>query len=499
MDSKEIAGVVESVSNEKCLPKEKVFEVLEYALAVAIKNFLDKGGDINVRVEINHKSCDYKAFRRWQVVDDTATIKPLTEITLSAAKIDNPDVKIGEFVEDEIDLEEAKSKKSGFARIAAQTAKNVIVQKIRDAEKERIIDSYKSLVGHLVQGTVKKKAHDYVMLDLGARQTANNAEAIMTRENWIKGESFPNNYRIRAVLLPINSEKNAQLSVSRSVPEFLKELIKSEVPEIADGFVEIKSVARESGVRSKVAVLSKDKRIDTIGCCIGMHQTRVNAILEELNGEKVDFVLWDDDPVKYVINAMSPAKILQVFVNEEKHTMDLSVSPEDKPLAIGKNGINVRLSSRLTGWNINVFDSEEYQAKRENRNKEIENLFINELNVDEDFASVLVLEGFETLEAIAYVDPSELTSIEGLSDDIAEALQTAAKEAIERGANKAKELLTIEGVDTVLASNLAAIGVCTKEDLAELATDDLTDIDGMTNEKASKLIMQARKDLHWFD
>ena len=490
MDSKEIAGVVESVSNEKDLPKEKVFEALEFALAVATKNFLEKG-DILVRVHIDPKSCDYKAYRRWLVVDDKALSKPLVEITLSAARFDDPTIEIGQYVEEEIDLEEAKAKKSGFDRIAAQTAKNVIVQKLRDAERERVVNSFKDKVGHMVFGTVKKKTRDSITLDLSnARQRGMNAEAVLTRDNWLKNENLSMNQRVRAVLLPFN-ERTGQLAVSRTTSEFLVELIKNEVPEVNDGFVEIRAVARDPGNRSKVAVISKDKRIDAVGACVGMRKTRINAILEELNGENIDIVQWDADPVKFVFNAMAPAKIEKVSINEEDHVMDLSVTAENKPFAIGKSGVNVRLASKLTGWNINVYSNEEFDQKLNGHNAEIEKLFMEKLNIDEEFAEVLV--------NIAYVDSSELTSIDGIDEEIAQALQESAKAAVESINNEAKELLEIEGVDVAIASALIEKDIKTKDDLAELSTDELLDISGMTNEKAGKIILAARTACHWFD
>lgn len=498
MDSKEIAGVVESVSNEKGLSKDKVFEALEYALAVAVKHCLDKN-DINVRVSINPKSCEYKVYRTWEVVADDQLTKPMTQITLSAVRLDNPSANIGDIVEEEIDVEEAKARRTGFGRVAAQTAKNVIVQKIRDAEKERVIDSYKGYVGKIVQGTVKKKNRDSIILDLGSRQHGNSADALLTRENWLKNESFSMNQRVRAVLLPIADGKSNQLCLSRTTSEFLSELFRCEVPEIADGVVEIKSVARDPGNRSKIAVVSKDRRIDPVGACVGMRQTRINAILEELNGEKLDIVLWDAEPVTYVINAMSPAKVEKVSINEETHSMDLAVFADNKPQAIGKNGANVRLASKLTGWTINVYDVEEYDQKMSGRSSEIVKQFMEVLNIDEEFASVLVEEGFESLETIAYVDKSELTSIDGLDDDIADALQQYAKDAIRKNAEKARDLMTLEGVDTSLAALFAGKEIYTKEELAEMSVDDLLDMDGMTKDRASKLIMAARQDCHWFD
>lgn len=498
MDSKEIAGVVESVSNEKDLPKEKVFEALEFALAVATKNFLEKG-DILVRVSINPKSCDYKAYRRWLVVEEVT--KPLVEITYEAAKFDNPSISLGDYVEEEIDLEEAKAKKSGFDRIAAQTAKNVIVQKLRDAEKERILNSFRDSVGHIVQGTVKKKTHDSIILELSTGQRGMrgmNAEAVLTRENWIKNENLVMNQRVRAVLLPFN-EKSSQLSVSRTTNEFLIELIKNEVPEINDGFVEIKAVARDPGNRSKIAVVSKDKRIDPVGACVGMRKTRINAILEELGGENVDIVVWDSNPVEFIFKAMSPAKVEKVSFNEETHVMDLSVTAENKPFAIGKGGINVRLASKLTGWNINVYSNEEFDQKINGHNREIEKLLQDKLNIDEEFAEVLVHEGFETLETIAYVDLSELTAIDGIDEEIAEALQESAKNALDDICKEAKELLDVEGVDIALATSFIERNIKTKDDLAEQAVDDLLEISGMTKEKAGEIIMAARTACHWFD
>ena len=498
MDSKEIAGVVESVSNEKDLPKEKVFEALEFALAVATKNFLEKG-DILVRVHIDTKTCDYKAYRRWLVVEDKQISKPLVEITLSAAKFDDPTKEVGDYVEEEIDLEEAKTKKSGFDRIAAQTAKNVIVQKLRDAEKERIINSFKDKVGHMVQGTVKKKSRDSIVLDLSSsRQRGMNAEAVMTRDNWLKNDNLSMNQRLRAVLLPFN-ERSGQLSVSRTTNEFLIELIKNEVPEVNDGFVEIRAVARDAGNRSKIAVLSKDKRIDAVGACVGMRKTRINAILEELSGENIDIVLWDADPVRYVFNAMAPAKIEKVSINEENHVMDLSVTAENKPYAIGKSGVNVRLASKLTGWNINVYSNEEFDQKLNGHNAEIEKIFMEKLNIDEEFAEVLVREGFETLDTIAYVDPSELTAIDGIDEDIANALQESAKAVVESINNEAKDLLDVEGVDIAIATSLIEKQIKTKDDLAELATDELMDICGVSKEKAGDIILAARTACHWFD
>lgn len=498
MDSKEIAGVVESVSNEKDLPKEKVFEALEFALAVATKNFLEKG-DILVRVHIDPKTCDYKAYRRWLVVADNAVSKPLSEITLSAAQFDDPSIQLGQYVEEEIDLDEAKAKKAGFDRIAAQTAKNVIVQKLRDAERERVLNSFRDRVGHIIQGTVKKKAHDHIVLDISSsRQRGVNAEAILTRENWLKNESFSMNQRVRAVLLPFN-EKTGQLSLSRTSNDFLVELIKNEVPEVSDGFIDVRAVARDPGNRAKIAVVSKDKRIDAVGACVGMRKTRINAILDELNGENIDIVLWDSDPIKFVFNAMAPAKIEKVSINEENHVMDLSVTPENKPFAIGKSGVNVRLASKLTGWNINVYSNDEFEQKMNGQNAELERLFMDKLNIDDEFAEVLVSEGFESLETIAYIDQSELTAIDGIDEEIAEALQEAAREALENINNEAQDLLSVEGVDVALATSLIERKIKTKDDLAELTTDELLEINGMTKEKAGKIILAARTACHWFD
>ncbi|MBQ8706667.1 MAG: transcription termination/antitermination protein NusA [Succinivibrionaceae bacterium] len=499
MDSKQIKDVVESVSNEKGLSEQKVFEVLEYAIAVAVKNCLDKS-DINVRVSINPKTCEYQVFRSWEVVADDELTKPMTQITLSAARIDDPSINIGDSVEDEIDVEEAKSRRSGFDRIAAQTAKNVIVQKIRDAERERVVESYKNMVGKIVTGTVKKRNRDSIVLDLGSRQSGNNAEAVMTRENWLKNDVFSMNQRVRAALLPMNESKTSQLSVSRTCNDFLLELVRFEVPEVNDGVIGVKALVREPGVRAKIAVYSRDKRIDPLGSCLGMHSSRVRAVMDELGGdEKVDFVLWDPDPAEFVVHSMAPAKPEKVYINEEAHSIDLAFLAENKSQAIGKNGVNVRLASRLTGWVINVYDVDEYETRMAEKSDEIIRMFQDELNIDEEFATVLVEEGYESLDAIAYQSRSELTQIDGLDDELAEALQDAAKAAIEKNASKAKDLMTLDGVDESLAAAFAGREIYTKEELAEMAVDDLMDIDGMTQEKASKLIVAAREACHWFD
>lgn len=504
MDSKEIAGVVESVSNEKGLAKDKVFEVLENALAFATKSCLNKG-DINIRVSIDRKSCEYKAYRQWEVVADEESGKPtfrsLVMITLSAAQYDNPTLQIGDIIEEEISLEDATSRRAGFDRIAATAAKNIISQKLRDAEKERVIESYKHLIGKIVTGTVKKKAPDYAVLDLGARQTGNNAEAVIRREDWLKSDKFMLGQRVSAVLLPIDDTKNSsQLRLSRASDEFLKELIAREVPEVADGFVEIRSVARVPGVRSKIAVLSKDRRIDPVGACIGMRQTRLAAIHEELSGEKLEIIIWNADPLEFVKNAMAPAQVVKGYMDDTAGIIDLAVTEENKALAIGKDGINVRLASKLTGWKLNVLTVADYEEKLTSSSEKIVSMFVEKLNIDQDFAEFLVGNGFENLDSIAYVDREELTSLhESLTDEIAEALQSAALAAIDSGAEKAAELLGMEGIDRSTAAALADKGVYTKEDLAELATDDLLDIDDMTREKANALIMQARTDCHWFD
>ena len=492
--SKEVLLVVESVSNEKGVPAGVIFEALELALATATKKRYED--EVEVRVSINRHNGNYETFRCWTVVADDAVENPAAELTLAEAREKKDDAKIGEVVEEKIESIE-------FGRIAAQIAKQVIVQKVREAERAQVVDAYRERVGEIISGTVKKVTRDNVIVDLG-----NNAEALLAREHIIQRESFRVGARLRALLKEIRSEnRGPQLVLSRTAPEMLIELFRIEVPEIAEGLIEVMAAARDPGSRAKIAVRSKDKRIDPQGACIGMRGSRVQAVSGELGGERVDIVLWDDNPAQFVINAMSPAEVAAIIVDEDTHTMDIAVAEDNLAQAIGRSGQNVRLASQLTGWTLNVMTEADIQAKQQAETGDILQRFIDELGVDEELAEVLVEEGFTTLEEIAYVPMEEMLSIEGFDEEIVNELRSRAKDRLLTKAiateekladiHPADDLLELDGMTKELAVELALRGVATREDLAEQSIDDLLEIDGMTEERAGKLIMAARA--HWFE
>jgi len=492
--SKEVLLVVESVSNEKGVPASVIFEALELALATATKKRYED--EVDVRVSINRHTGNYETFRCWTVVDEDVLENPAAELTLAEAQEKQPDAKLGDVVEEKIESIE-------FGRIAAQTAKQVIVQKVREAERAQVVDAYRERVGEIISGTVKKASRDSVIVDLG-----NNAEALLAREHIIPRESFRVGTRLRALLKEIRSEnRGPQLILSRTAPEMIIELFSIEVPEIAEGLIEIMGAARDPGSRAKIAVRSKDKRIDPQGACIGMRGSRVQAVSGELGGERVDIVLWDDNPAQFVINAMAPAEVAAIIVDEDTHTMDIAVAAENLAQAIGRSGQNVRLASQLTGWTLNVMSEADIQAKQQAETGDILQRFIAELEVDEELAEVLVEEGFTTLEEIAYVPMEEMLSIEGFDEEIVNELRARAKDRLltkaiateEKlaDAHPADDLLELDGMTKELAIELALRGVPTREDLAEQSIDDLLEIDGMTEERAGKLIMAARA--HWFE
>ena len=492
--SKEVLLVVESVSNEKGVPPGVIFEALELALATATKKRYED--EIDVRVAINRHNGNYETYRRWTVVAEENFQDPAIELTLDQAVERKADARIGEVLEEKIDSIE-------FGRIAAQTAKQVIVQKVREAERAQVVDAYRERVGDIIAGTVKKVTRDNVIVDLG-----NNAEALLAREHIIPRESFRVGTRVRALLKEIRSEnRGPQLILSRTAPEMLIELFRIEVPEIAEGLIDVMAAARDPGSRAKIAVRSKDKRIDPQGACIGMRGSRVQAVSGELGGERVDIVLWDDNPAQFVINAMAPAEVAAIIVDEDTRTMDIGVAEDNLAQAIGRSGQNVRLASQLTGWSLNVMTEADIQAKQQAEAGGIVNLFVTELGVDEELADVLVEEGFTSLEEIAYVPVEEMLSIDGFDEDIVSELRARAKDRLltkaiateEKlaDAHPADDLLELEGMTTELAVELALRGVPTREDLAEQSIDDLLEIDGMTEERAGKLIMAARA--HWFE
>ncbi len=495
--NKEILAVVEAVSNEKSLPREKIFEALESALATATKKKYEQ--EIDVRVEIDRKSGDFDTFRRWVIVEEVTL--PTKEITLEAARFEDESLNVGDYVEDQIES-------VTFDRITTQTAKQVIVQKVREAERALVVDQFRDQEGEIITGVVKKVNRDNISLEIKSEGLPGNAEAVILREDMLPRENFRPGDRIRGVLYAVRPEaRGAQLFVTRSKPEMLVELFRIEVPEIGEEVIEIKAAARDPGSRAKIAVKTNDKRIDPVGACVGMRGARVQAVSTELGGERIDIVLWDDNPAQFVINAMAPADVASIVVDEDKHTMDIAVEAGNLAQAIGRNGQNVRLASQLSGWELNVMTVDDLQAKHQAEAHAAIDTFTKYLDIDEDFATVLVEEGFSTLEELAYVPMKELLEIDGLDEPTVEALRERAKNALTTLAlaqeeslgdkKPADDLLNLEGLDRAIAFKLAARGVCTLEDLAEQGVDDLADIEGLTDEKAGELIMAARN-ICWF-
>ncbi|MGM7318624.1 transcription termination factor NusA [Idiomarina sp. ST10R2A5] len=495
--SKEILLVAEAVSNEKAVPREKIFEALESALAHATKKKYD--GDIEVRIDIDRNTGEFDTFRRWLVVEDTDTglEHPYREISLSAAQYEDPSVQAGDYVEEQIDSIQ-------FDRITTQTAKQVIVQKVREAERAQVVDEYRDQVGEMVSGIVKRANREHVILDLGS-----NAEAIIYRDEMLPRESVRPGDRIRGLLYDVRPEaRGAQLFVSRTNPNFLLELFRIEVPEIGEEMIELRGAARDPGSRAKIAVKSNDKRIDPVGACVGMRGARVQAVSGELGGERVDIVLWDDNPAQFVINAMAPAEVASIVVDEDAHTMDIAVAADNLAQAIGKGGQNVRLASQLTGWTLNVMTEDEFNEKNEAEAQRLLNLFVSTLDIDEDFATVLVDEGFSSLEEVAYVPVAEFLDIEGMDEDIVEELRSRARAYLTTKALATEEslesaepdetLLNLEGMDRHLAYVLASKGVTSLEELAEQGVDDLADIEELNEQQAGDLIMKARN-ICWFN
>ncbi|QDP01532.1 transcription termination factor NusA [Thalassotalea sp. PS06] len=495
--SKEILLVVDAVSNEKALPRESIFKAMETALETATKKKYE--GDIEVRVSIDRKSGDFDTFRRWLVVEDSENglENPYAEIGLAAAQVESEDMQLGDYVEDQI--ESIK-----FDRITTQTAKQVIVQKVREAERAKVVEEYQDQLGDIITGVVKKANRESVILDLG-----NNAEAVIFRDEMLPREVFRPGDRVRGLLYEIKPEaRGAQLFVSRAKPEMLIELFRVEVPEIGEEMLEIKGAARDPGSRAKIAVKSNDKRIDPVGACVGMRGSRVQAVSGELAGERVDIVLFDDNPAQFVINAMAPAEVASIIVDEDANAMDIAVEEGNLAMAIGKSGQNIRLASQLTGWELNVMTVDDMNAKHQAENDKVITLFTEKLDIDDDFATMLVEEGFSTLEEIAYVPVSELLEINGLDEDIVEELRERAKGALTtaalaseeslEGAEPAEDLLNLEGMERHLAFVLASRGVITLEDLAEQGVDEISDIEELSEEKAAEFIMAARN-ICWFN
>ncbi|MCG6199861.1 transcription termination factor NusA [Psychromonas antarctica] len=493
--NKEILLVVEAVSNEKGLPREAIFEALESALAIATKKKYEN--DIEVRVEIDRETGQFDTFRRWLVLESNAEmLNPCKEITFEAAEYDNPEIKVGEYIEDEIES-------VTFDRITTQTAKQVIVQKVREAERAQVVEQYAEQQGELITGVVKRMNRDNILLDLGG-----NAEAVIFRDEMLPRENFRPGDRLRGLLFDVRPEaRGAQLFMTRTRPEMLTELFRLEVPEIAEEMIDLMGAARDPGSRAKIAVKSNDKRIDPVGACVGMRGARVQAVSSELGGERVDIILWDENPAQFAINAMSPAEVASIVIDEDSHSMDIAVEEENLAQAIGRNGQNIRLASQLTGWELNVMTVAQLKEKHQAEADSVISVFTDALEIDEEFAGILVSEGFSSLEEIAYVPINELLEIEGLDEEMVDELRARAKNVLAmkalaqeeslEGAKPAADLLALEGLEGHLAFVLASKGIITLEDLAEQAVDDLIEIDELNEAKAGELIMAARN-ICWF-
>jgi N utilization substance protein A len=493
--NKDILYVVDAVSNEKGIDKEIIFEAIEAALASATRK--KHGKAIEVRVDIDRESGDYDTYRRWLIMaEDEATENPLSEITLEAAQFDNSEIGAGEYIEEQIES-------VAFGRIAAQTAKQVIVQKVREAERARVVEAFQGREGELLMGTVKRVERGNVHIDLGE-----NVEAFIPRENMIPREAVRPGDRLRGYLAEVRAEvRGPQLFVSRTAPEFLVELFKLEVPEVDQNLIEILAGARDPGSRAKVAVQSLDSRLDPVGACVGMRGSRVQSVSNELAGERVDIILWDENPAQFVINAMSPAEVVSIVVDEDAHSMNVAVDEDKLAMAIGRGGQNIRLASELTGWELNVMTEKEAEEKSEEESSKYLQTFIEQLDVDKEVAEILVAEGFTTIEEVAYVPEQELNDIEEFDEAIISELRNRARDYLLTqaimteeefdGKSPSDDLLGMDGMDKETAKRMAAIGVCTMEDLAEQSVDELMFVDEMDEERASVLIMTARAP--WFE
>jgi len=495
MMNKEILMVVDAVSNEKGIDKEIIFEAIEAALATATKK--RHGGDIDVRVAISREDGSHETFRRWTVVADEDFDEELenSQIKLSEAQKEDPELDAEDIIEEPIESED-------FGRIAAQTAKQVIMQKVREAERAQVVEAFRDRVGELVTGIVKRTERGNIYMDLGG-----NAEAIVSREDMIPREAVRSGDRLRGYLREVRSEiRGPQLFISRTAPELLIELFKLEVPEVGQGLIEILGAARDPGLRAKIAVKTNDQRIDPVGACVGMRGSRVQTVSNELGGERIDIILWDENPAQFVINAMSPAQVKSIVIDEEAHSMDIAVDEENLSQAIGRNGQNVRLASELSGWELNVMSEQQAEQKSEEEAEKLQQQFMDQLSVDEEVAAILVQEGFSTLEEVAYVPVNEMLAIEEFDEEIVEELRGRAKDVLITreiareeefsDAKPADDLVNMEGMDDKLAHMLASKGVVTMEDLAEQAVDELTEMTGIDEERAGQLIMKAREP--WF-
>lgn len=495
--NKDILLIAQSIANERGVEEEVIFAAIECALAAtAAKRY---PGEVLMRVAIDRKTGDYNTYRRWLVVaDEEVELQEFPEqvIALTKAQTIDADLAADDFVEEPVENPE-------FGRIAAQQAKQVLVQKVREAERDKIITQYQAKLGTLMIGTIKRVTRDHLILDMG-----DNAEGLLLREDMLPREAYRVSDRIRVYLKDVRREKRGpQLALSRVTPEFLIELFKIEVPEIGEEVITIMGAARDPGSRAKIAVKTNDGRIDPIGACVGMRGARVQAVSNELAGERIDIILWDDNPAQLVINAMAPAEVSSIVVDEDRHTMDIVVTEEQLSQAIGRSGQNVRLASELTGWTLNVMTEQDATVKEATESNKSKEMFVQKLEIDASVADVLVAEGFTSLEELAYVSLDELKSIDGFDADIAEELQRRASDVLltqellggdaAHSQSPADDLLTVEGVTQELAIQLANHGIVTRDDLAELSTDELHELLQLDETAAGKLIMNARA--HWFE
>jgi len=488
--SRELLLLVDALAREKNVDKTTVFGALELALASATKKRFHE--DVDVRVEIDPMTGDYKSFRRWQVVPDEAIETPAHQIALSEAMKLKADISLEEYVEEPLEPVE-------FGRIGAQTAKQVILQKIRDAEREQILNDFLGRKEHLVTGVIKRMERGNAIIESG------RLEAMLPRDQMIPKENLRVGDRVRAFVWKIDrANRGPQLILSRTAPQFVTALFELEVPELEDGLLEIRAAARDPGSRAKIAVLSKDRRIDPIGTCVGMRGSRVQAVTSELAGERIDIILWAEDPAQFVINALAPAEVSKIKVDEEAHSMDIVVDEENLAQAIGRGGQNVRLASELTGWELNIMTREESEKKGEEEAVRVRSLFMEKLDVDEEVADILVAEGFNTLEEVAYVPLPEMLEIESFDEATVNELRSRARNALltqaivseEQVEHDIEDLMKVEGMDNDTARMLAAKGIGTQEALADFATDDLVEVTALDAERAKELIMAARAP--WF-
>ena len=490
--SREVLMLADALAREKNVDRDIVFEALEMALASASKKRYEE--DVDMRVAIDRDSGEYETYRRWLVVPDEAGLQePDKEILSFEAKEQIPDIEVGDYIEEQVES-------IAFGRIGAQTAKQVILQRIRDAEREQILNDYLERGENVMTGTVKRADKNGLIVESG------RVEALLRRDQMIPKENLRSGDRVRGFIVKVDREaRGPQIELSRTAPQFLIKLFENEVPEIEQGLLEIKGAARDPGIRAKIAVVAHDKRIDPIGTCVGVRGTRVTAVRNEVAGEAVDIVLWSEDPAQFVIGALAPAQVQSIVVDEEKHAMDVVVDEENLAIAIGRSGQNVRLASELTGWHINIMTPEESAQKTEEESEKVRALFMDKLDVDQEVADILIEEGFNSLEEVAYVPLSEMLEIDAFDEDTVNELRTRARDSLltmelakeELVEEVSQDLRSLDGMTTTLMAKLAEGNVHTRDDLAELAVDELIEMTGINEEDAKALIMKARA--HWFN